>query len=136
MSRHFSGRPSPANIPVAIPETFEVYKLITGRCQRNRPALDFELASVKDCPTMETRLSTIGQVVLPGPIRRKLGLRAGVSLDVEAVGGRVVLTPRIKRSRDVRILVDPVTGLPVLSAGPQAAPLSGEQISKILCEFP
>jgi AbrB family looped-hinge helix DNA binding protein len=33
---------------------------------------------------METKLSTKGQVVLPGPVRRKLGLRAGDPLEVRA----------------------------------------------------
>jgi AbrB family looped-hinge helix DNA binding protein len=135
MSRHFFGGPPPANIPVAIPETFEVYKLIMQSCQRNRAALDIKLNPVKDCPTMETKLSTKGQVVLPAPLRRKLGLRPGDSLDADVEGGRIVLTPRVKRSRRVRILVDLVTGLPVLSAGPHAATLSSEQVSEILSGF-
>jgi AbrB family looped-hinge helix DNA binding protein len=85
---------------------------------------------------METRLSTKGQVVLPGPIRRKLGLRTGDPLDAKVEGGRIVLTPRTKRSRGVRIIIDPITGLPVLTAGPNAAKLSSEQVSEILSEFP
>jgi AbrB family looped-hinge helix DNA binding protein len=85
---------------------------------------------------METRLSTKGQVVLPGPIRRKLGLRTGDPLDAKVEGGRIVLTPRTKRSRAVRIIIDPITGLPVLTAGPNAATLSSQQVSEILSEFP
>ena len=41
----------------------------------------------------ETKISTKGQVVLPSPIRRKLGLRAGDSLDAKVEGDRIVLTP-------------------------------------------
>ena len=85
---------------------------------------------------METKLSTKGQVVLPGPIRRELGLQPGDSLDVNVQSGRVVLTPRRKRSRLARILIDPITGLPVLSAGPQAPILTSRQVREILAEFP
>jgi AbrB family looped-hinge helix DNA binding protein len=85
---------------------------------------------------METKLSTKGQVVLPGPIRRKLGLQAGDPLDAKVDGGSIVLIPRSTRSRRVSIVVDRITGLPVLSAGPNAASLSSEQVSEILSEFP
>jgi len=85
---------------------------------------------------METKLSTKGQVVLPGPIRRELGLRAGDSLDAKIQAGRVMLTPRRKRSRVARILTDPITGLPVLSAGPEAPLLTSRQVREILAEFP
>jgi AbrB family looped-hinge helix DNA binding protein len=85
---------------------------------------------------METRVSTKGQVVLPGPIRRKLGLRPGDPLDVKAEGGRIVLTPRRSRSQKIRILLDPITGLPVLAAGPGAPLLSSKQVQEILSTFP
>jgi AbrB family looped-hinge helix DNA binding protein len=85
---------------------------------------------------MQTRISTKGQVVLPHPIRRKLGLRAGDPLDAKVEGGRIVLTPRRTRSQKVKILRDPVTGLPVLSGGPDAPVLSSKQIQEILSEFP
>jgi AbrB family looped-hinge helix DNA binding protein len=85
---------------------------------------------------METRVSTKGQVVLPGPVRRKLGLRPGDPLDVKAEDGRIVLTPRRTRSRKVSILLDLITGLPVLGAGPDAPPLSSKQVQEILSSFP
>lgn len=85
---------------------------------------------------METRISTKGQVVLPGLIRRKLGLRAGDPLDAKVESGRIVLTPRRSRPRKAKIQVDPLTGLPVLSAGPEALPLSSKQVGEILSEFP
>jgi len=85
---------------------------------------------------METKLSTKGQVVLPSPIRRKLGLRPGDPLDVSAENGRVVLTPRKVRAREVKICIDPITGLPVLSAGPKASPLTSAQVEEILSNFP
>ena len=85
---------------------------------------------------METKISTKGQVVLPGPIRRKLGLRAGDPLDAKVEAGRIVLTPRSSRSPKVNIVVDSITGLPVLSAGPDAQVLSSKQVSEILSDFP
>jgi AbrB family looped-hinge helix DNA binding protein len=85
---------------------------------------------------MKTKLSTKGQVVLPGPIRRQLGLQPGDLLKAEVQAGRVMLTPQRRRSRQVKILVDRITGLPVLSAGPQAPPLTSRQVREILSEFP
>jgi len=85
---------------------------------------------------VETKLSTKGQVVLPGPIRRELGLQPGDSLDAKVQAGRVMLTPRRKRSRQARILIDRITGLPVLSAGPEAPLLTSRQVREILSEFP
>lgn len=85
---------------------------------------------------MQTKVSTKGQVVLPGPIRRKLGLRPGDPLDAKLEGGRIVLTPRRARARKVMILVDPISGLPVLSAGPKAPLLSSKEVQELLSEFP
>ena len=85
---------------------------------------------------MRTRVSTKGQVVLPHPIRRKLGLRTGDPLDATVESGRIVLTPRRTRSQEVRILRDPITGLPVLSGGPDAPVLTSKQVQEILSEFP
>lgn len=85
---------------------------------------------------MQTVVSTKGQVVLPKPIRHKLGLRAGDPLDAAVEGGRIVLTPRRTRSREVKILRDPITGLPVLSGGRNASALTSKQVAEILFEFP
>jgi AbrB family looped-hinge helix DNA binding protein len=85
---------------------------------------------------METKLSTKGQVVLPRPIRRRLDLQAGDSLEAKVQAGSVLLTPRRTRSRKVKIQVDRLTGLPVLSAGPEAPPLTSGQVREVLDEFP
>lgn len=85
---------------------------------------------------METRLSTKGQIVLPGPIRRKLGLETGDLLDAKLEGGRLVLVPRRKRSRKGRIVTDRITGLPVLTAGADARPLTSKQVRESLDQFP
>ncbi len=85
---------------------------------------------------MQTKVSTKGQVVLPGPIRRKLGIRAGDPLDADIERGRIVLTPRKKRSGAAKIVRDRVTGLPVLTAGPEAPALSSKEVEEILANFP
>jgi AbrB family looped-hinge helix DNA binding protein len=85
---------------------------------------------------METKLSTKGQIVLAGAIRRRLGLQPGDSLHAKVQAGRVVLTPLKKRFAKVTLFVDPITGLPVLSAGRGAPQLSSKQVREILADFP
>jgi AbrB family looped-hinge helix DNA binding protein len=85
---------------------------------------------------MQTRISSKGQVVLPGPIRRKLGLGPGDALDASVKSGQIVLTPRHSRSAKAIIGRDTVTRLPVLSAEPRAARLTSEQVQDILSNLP
>jgi len=85
---------------------------------------------------MQTKVSTNGQVVLPGPIRRRLDIRAGDPLDANIEDGSIVLTPRKKRTQRTRLVTDPVTGLPALSAGPNAPTLSSKDVEEILASFP
>jgi len=85
---------------------------------------------------MQTTVSTKGQVVLPGPIRRRLDIRAGDPLDANIEGGQIVLTPRKKRGRRAKIVRDPITGLPVLSAGANAPILTSKAVEEILANFP
>jgi AbrB family looped-hinge helix DNA binding protein len=85
---------------------------------------------------MQTKVSTKGQVVLPGPLRRRLGIRAGDPLEVNVESGRIVLTPQRRRPHKIKIVTDPVTGLPVLSAGSGAPALSSKEVEEILANFP
>ena len=85
---------------------------------------------------MQTKVSTKGQVVLPGPIRRSLGLRAGDSLDANIEAGRIVLTPARKAHLKPAIIEDPVLGIPVLTFGNDAPVLTSEQVEEILADFP
>ena len=85
---------------------------------------------------MQTKVSTKGQVVLPGPIRRKLGIRPGDPLDVSIDAGRIVLTTQKKRRRKARIVTDPITGLPVLTLGPDAPVLTSKEVEEMLRDFP
>jgi AbrB family looped-hinge helix DNA binding protein len=85
---------------------------------------------------MQTKVSTKGQVVLPGPLRRRLDIRAGDPLDAKIEGDRIVLTPRQKRRRRARIVIDPITGFPVLTSGPGAPKLTSKEVEEMLADFP
>lgn len=85
---------------------------------------------------MQTRVSTKGQVVLPGPLRRRLDIRPGDPLDANIENGRIVLTPRRQRSHRIKLITDSVTGLPVLSVGSKAPTLSSKEVEEILANFP
>ena len=85
---------------------------------------------------MQTKVSTKGQVVLPGPLRRRLDIRAGDPLDAEIEAGRIVLTPQKKRRHPIKFVTDPVTGLPALSAGADAPTMSSKEVEEILANFP
>jgi AbrB family looped-hinge helix DNA binding protein len=84
---------------------------------------------------MEVKLSTKGQIVLAGAIRRRLGLQPGDSLDAKVQAGRVVLTPRKARPAKTHLVIDRITGLPVLTAGVEAPKLGSKQVREILAEF-
>jgi AbrB family looped-hinge helix DNA binding protein len=85
---------------------------------------------------MQTRLSTKGQVVLPAPLRRRLGLREGDPLDASVESGRIVLTPRRIVALRPRIIEDPIIGIPVLSFGADAPTLTSKEVEELLTEFP
>lgn len=84
---------------------------------------------------MVTTVSTKGQVVAPNKIRRKLGLQPGDSLDARLEGQHIVPTPRKVRSRKARIIRDPISDLPVLTAGPKTPKLTSAEVSEILADF-
>jgi AbrB family looped-hinge helix DNA binding protein len=85
---------------------------------------------------MQTRVSTKGQIVLPLPLRRKLGIRAGDALDVAVEDGRIVLTAPKRKHFTPRIIQDPITGFPVIDVGPDAPILTSEMVRELLVDFP
>lgn len=85
---------------------------------------------------MVTKISTKGQVVLPSQVRNRLDLQPGDPLDVQIEGQRIVLVPRRKRQKKARIITDSITGMPVLSAGPDAPILTSEMVAELLTDFP
>ncbi|MGA2050140.1 MAG: AbrB/MazE/SpoVT family DNA-binding domain-containing protein [Terracidiphilus sp.] len=85
---------------------------------------------------MQTRVSTKGQIVLPAPVRRKLGIRPGDPLDIAVEEDRIVLTAPRRPKYKARIIKDPITGLPVIDVGPDAPRLTSEMVRQLLVDFP
>jgi AbrB family looped-hinge helix DNA binding protein len=85
---------------------------------------------------MQTRVSTKGRIELPAPIRRRLGIRAGDPLEASIEAGRIVLTPASETTLEPRVIEDPITGLPMLSLGPDAPILTSERVRELLTDFP
>jgi AbrB family looped-hinge helix DNA binding protein len=85
---------------------------------------------------MQTRVSTKGQIVLPVPLRRKLGIRAGDPLDISIEKDHIVLKQACKPKYEARIVEDPVTGFIALDLGPDAPILTSEMVRELLVDFP
>ena len=85
---------------------------------------------------MQTRVSTKGQIVLPGPLRRKLGIRAGDPLDIAVERNRIVLTQPNRPKYEARMVEDPVTGFTAIDMGPDAPILTSEMVRELLVDFP
>lgn len=85
---------------------------------------------------MQTRVSTKGQIVLPVPLRRKLGIRPGDPLDISVEKDRIVLTQASKPKYEARIVKDPVTGYIAIDLGPDAPILTSEMVREMLADFP
>lgn len=85
---------------------------------------------------MRTKVSTKGQIVIPGPLRRRLGLRAGDPLDISVERDRIVLTQASKPKYEARIVEDPVTGFIAIDLGPDAPTLTSEMVRELLTDFP
>jgi bifunctional DNA-binding transcriptional regulator/antitoxin component of YhaV-PrlF toxin-antitoxin module len=90
---------------------------------------------------METRVTTDGQVALPESLRMRLGIRAGDTLyatvEQQNGGQRIVLTPQQPEKKyELKLITDPLTGWPVLSAGPNAPIMTSEDVAELLVDFP
>jgi len=78
------------------------------------------------------------QVVVPNTLLRKIGHRLGDPVDFKLNGEGILVTPRRKSKRKfkARIIKDPITGYPVLTAGPGAPTLTSEKVAELLSDFP
>ena len=85
---------------------------------------------------MQTKVSTKGQIVLPGPLRRKLGICAGDRLDIAVEKNRIVLSQPAKAKYEARIVEDPITGFTAIDLGPDAPVLTSEMVRELLVDFP
>jgi len=85
---------------------------------------------------MQTKVSTKGQIVLPEPLRQKLDIRAGDSLEISVEKDRIVLTRAGKPKYHARMVQDPVTGFTAIDLGPDAPVLTSEMVRELLKDFP
>jgi AbrB family looped-hinge helix DNA binding protein len=85
---------------------------------------------------MQTRVSSKGQIVLPAPLRRRLGIHPGDPLDIAVEEDRIVLTQPSKPKYEARIIEDPTTGFTVIDLGPDAPILTSEMVRELLVDFP
>jgi AbrB family looped-hinge helix DNA binding protein len=85
---------------------------------------------------LKTKLSSKGQIVLPGAVRRRLGCQPGETFDVTIEDERVILTRSAKPSPVFRIVTDAKTGMPVLSSGKSETTLTSAQVAELLHDFP
>jgi AbrB family looped-hinge helix DNA binding protein len=85
---------------------------------------------------MQTKVSTKGQIVIPGPLRRRLDIRAGDSLDISVEKDRIVLTQASKPKYEARLVKDPITGFLAIDLGPDAPTLTSEMVRELLTDFP
>jgi AbrB family looped-hinge helix DNA binding protein len=85
---------------------------------------------------METRLSTKGQIVLPGKIRQRLGLKPGDRLVASIEDGKVVLTPHRFGHSQASIVQHPISGLPILSVHGDVPLLTSDEVAEMLADFP
>ncbi len=85
---------------------------------------------------IQTYISVDGAVVLPEPLRHELGLHPGDPLNASIESGRIVLTRPAVRRPGAGMIIDPITGLPVLTGGLGAPTLTSEQVAEMLVDFP
>ena len=85
---------------------------------------------------MHARVSSKGQVVLPSPIRRRLRIEAGDLLDARIEGDHIVFVPQRKERRKPEIKISKITGMPVISLGPNAPKITSEWVHDRLADFP
>lgn len=90
---------------------------------------------------MQMLVTTDGQIALPEALLTRLGIRAGDTLKATVVsengGQRIMLTPeRPQEEYELKIVTDPLTGWPVLSAGPNAPIMTSEDVAELLVDFP
>lgn len=74
--------------------------------------------------------------MIPISLRKKLGIKSGDRLTADVKNGNIVLSPQRRSKFKTRIITSPITGLPVLTSGPNAPVLTNEMVEEILADFP
>jgi len=85
---------------------------------------------------MTTTLSSKGQIVVPSPYRKRLGLREGARFHCRLKEGSLVFTPESGGSAKPRLVQDDATGLWITKAPVDAPRVTSEQVRAALEDFP
>jgi len=85
---------------------------------------------------MTTTLSSKGQIVVPSPYRKRLGLREGARFHCRLREGSLVFTPEGGASTKPRLAQDRMTGLWITKAPAGAPRVTSEQVKAALEDFP
>jgi hypothetical protein len=85
--------------------------------------------------TMPTKPSQLATAATP-ELRPSRNDRVGKTRDRAAKPAKHTARPRAEARFKVRIVTDPITGLPVLSAGKNAPVLTSKQVAELLQFFP
>lgn len=85
---------------------------------------------------METKVLEKGHVVIPASLRRRLGIKLGDKLRAEEKNGDIILSRQPRPKYKTRLITSPITGLPVLTSGPDAPVLTSEMVAEMLADFP
>jgi bifunctional DNA-binding transcriptional regulator/antitoxin component of YhaV-PrlF toxin-antitoxin module len=85
---------------------------------------------------MELLASETGEIVIPGSLGQQLGIRGGDRIDASVEAGRIVITQPSIRRPGAGMIIDPRTGIPVLTGGEGAPQLTSEMVAEMLADFP
>jgi AbrB family looped-hinge helix DNA binding protein len=94
-------------------------------------------AKSKTVLLVTTKVSSKGQIVLPASVRRKLALQPGDALKIRLENGaRIIIEREPTKRRKMKIVIDRVTGWPVLKGPPGTPKLTSAMVKEMLADFP
>jgi AbrB family looped-hinge helix DNA binding protein len=89
---------------------------------------------------MTAKLSSKGGIVLPAKVRQELALSPGEELDIRVEHGektsRIVITKITPLCRKMKIVIDPVTKLPMAKGVPGTRKITSTMVKALLADFP
>ncbi len=75
--------------------------------------------------------------MLPASVRRKLALQPGDALKIRLENGaRIIIEREPTKRRKMKIVIDRVTGWPVLKGPPGTPKLTSAMVKEMLADFP
>ena len=86
---------------------------------------------------METTVTEKGEIIVPVSLSRRLGIKPGDRLNADIKDQNIILSPRPERKKiqKARLIMDPITGLPIIDVGKDAPVLTNEMVREMLADF-